>query len=289
MRGKLRVAAVLWLMCLSCASATASPDPGAVLTVDLQDCLAGTHRTYFSLDFRPDGTVTFDGKVDIREKGVRIARIGARRVQRLLESATRAVSADAPRAETSPYKMRPKFCLKVQVAESGASLAGLVSPDDQAGKQLHRRLLRYLDLKPWICPSQGGPPNEMAGCDRPAITFSYSERENCYRFQHIVSLWRHGEVHYYAHGVPGSDRYYAIESGVVQRLFKIGSRYQGDLMVTHSRPSRRHRYLIGREMLIEYKRSLSELANVPWQPLPMHSGCESDGAEYPTGALALSR
>jgi hypothetical protein len=289
MRGKFRVAAVIWFMGLSCARASESPDTKAAFSIDLQDCLTGHSQTFFTLDFRPDGTVTFDGKVAIREKGVRIARITSHRVQRLRESATRSVSADAPRAETSPHKMRPDFCLKVQVAGSDSSLAGLVSPHDAPGKQLYRQLLRYLDLKSWVCPSQAEAPHAMAQCDRAAINFTYSERENCYRFQHIVSLWRDGQVHYYAHGVPDSDRYYTVEPGIVQRLFKIGSRYQGDLVVTHSRPNRRHRYLIGREMLIEYKRSLSELANVPWQLLPMHGGCESDSAEYPTGALALSR
>jgi len=284
----MRIAALMLALGIPGALAAAAPEPQATFSIAWQDCLAGRQQTFFTLDFRPDGTVTFDGKADIREKGVRVARIESRRLRRLLESATRAVSPDAPRAETSPYKVRPVFCLKVRFAGPEPSPAGLVSPHDKPGKQLHRQLLRYLDLKRWVCPTNAAP-REMAECDRPAISFNYSERENCYRFAHNVSLWRDGRVHYYAHGLPGSDRYFAVEPVVVQRLFEIGSRYQGDIVITHLRPDPRHRYLIGREMLIEYKQTLSELANVPWQPLPVHSGCESEGAEYPTGALALDR
>jgi hypothetical protein len=269
----MRIAALMLALSIPGAMAAAAPEPQASFSIGWKDCLAGRQQTFFTLDFRPDGTVTFDGKADIREMGVRVARIDPRRLQRLLGSATRAVRPDAPRAETSPYESRPIFCLEVRVTGPESSLAGLISPHGKPGKRLHRQLLRYLDLKTWVCPTKAAP-GEMAGCDRPESHFTYSERENCYRFGHHVSLWRDGRVHYYAHGLPGSDRYYAVDPSVFQRLLEIGSRYQGEILVTHSRPNPRHRYLVGREMLIEYKRYLSELANVPWQPLPVSSGCE---------------
>jgi hypothetical protein len=284
----MRVAAWILATSFSCVCAAAPPDAQVALSVNFWNCHAGRQQTFFTLDFLPDGAVEFEGKDEIREKGTRVARIDARQVQQLVRSATKAVSPGAPQAETSAYKRRPHFCLKVEVGGGDSALTGNVSPEDKLGNELHRQLLRYLDLQTWVCPTRGWAPPAMARCDRANIVFNFGERENC-DSSHVVSLWRDGRVHYYRYGVAGSDRYYKVDRGIVARLFRIGSRYRGDLIYTHLPLDRRNRYLLGREMLIEYKQSLSDLARVPWEPLPVYNDCASDYGEYPRGALSLSR
>jgi hypothetical protein len=284
----MRFAAWILATSFSCVCAAAPPDAQVAMSVEFQDCLAGRQQTFFRLDFLPDGAVVFEGKDEVREKGTRVARIGEQRVQQLVRSAAKAVSPGAPQAETSGYKQRPPFCLKIKVGGGDSTLTGNVSPEDRPGKKLHRQLLRYLDLQTWVCPTRGWAPLEMAHCDSANIVFNFGERENC-DSSHVVSLWMDGRVHYYRYGVAGSDRYYKVDRGVVARLFRLGSRYGGDLVFTHMPPDRRNRYLLGSEMLIEYKQTLSGLARVPWEPLPVHSNCASDYGEYPRGALSLRR
>ena len=117
MGGRMRTAAWMLSSCFACVCAAAPPDPQVVLSVDWQDCPPGKQEPYFTLDFLPDGAVTYEGKNEIREKGTRVVRIDSRHVRQLVRSATKAVNLGAPRAENPPYVMRPIFCLNVKVVD----------------------------------------------------------------------------------------------------------------------------------------------------------------------------
>jgi len=277
-------------MCFACVGEAAPSDPQVVLTVDWQDCLDGRQQTFFTLDFLPDGTVTYEGKNEIREKGTRVARIDSRHVRQLVQSATKAVSPGAPQAKTSPYEERPLFCLKLKVGDGSSLLTGNVSPEDKPGKKLHRQLLRYLDLRPWVCPTRGWAPEEMARCAPSPIFFSFIERETCYA-SHAVHLWPDGQVYYYANKVADSDRYYKIDPAVVKRLFEIGWQLEGGPVFAGMQHDHKVRHFQNPSALIEYKQTLTVLANVPWQPLPLSedNSCSDDRLVFPQGTVSLYR
>jgi hypothetical protein len=283
----MRVAVWFLATSFSCVCAAAPHDPQVALSVDFQDCLAGRQQTFFTLDFLPDGTVTFEGKDEIREKGARSAHISPRRAQRLIHTAKIAASPDAPQAETSPSRQRPLFCLNVKVIDGHATLTSNVSPEDHAGKRLHSQILSYVDLQSWVCPTRGWAPEVMARCAPSIISFSYRERESCYT-SHSVRLWRDGQV-YYTAALVGSDRYFKIDPTMVNRLFEIGWRSEGGPIFAGMQHDHRKRHFQNTSTLIAYKQTLTELANVTWQPLPVSDECRLDRQDFPQGTLSLYR
>ena len=130
----------------------------------------------------------------------------------------------------------------------------------------------------------------MARCAPAPISFSYVEREYCYAYHH-VRLWPDGQVYYYASKVPGSDRYYKIDPAVVKQLFEIGWRLEGGPVFAGIQHDHKTRHFQNPSALIEYKHTLTELANVPWQPQPLRSAgdCDSEQLVFPHGTLSLDR
>jgi hypothetical protein len=267
-------------------AATSEPvrqDAGSALSVSWRSCASSEAPSYFDVVFEHDGAVRYLGTIEVREKGERLARIDPRRIQQLARSAAK-ILGEKP---TPPVRPSSGYCLKLKVGEGPSMVAGTLSPLDAPGKELERKLRRVVDLRPWACPARSLAVSSAAGCAPPAITFSYAEKENC-GDTHVVRIYAGGQVHYYTHKSLDSDRYYKIDRELVEQLFAIGSKYQGELTLTHVRPDRDHRTLIGASMLAEYKQTLTRLAKVPWQPLQTSRNCPDD-QEYPAGLLSLDR
>ena len=271
------------------ASEPGQPDKGSALSLSWRSCRSPEQPPFFDLHFLRDGTVRYIGNSDVREKGEHVARVNLEQIRRLAESATQALQASgsghAPKVQRT--KPTPNYCLTLMVGDGNSTLSGTLTPADPSARKLERLVQRTVDLRSWVCPTRGRDLADSAKCDLPTVSFGYAERENC-GYSHSVNLYADGRVHYFAWGLADSDRYYEIDRAVVNRLYKIGSNYTGDLRLTGLPVDPDHRTLMGADMLIEYKQTLAQLAKVPWHALPERSDC-SGTREYPEGWLALDR
>jgi hypothetical protein len=277
-----------------CASVPEHPalDPRVELTVDWQACYSPTQAPYYSVDLLSDGTVRYRGWSGVRERNERATHIDPARTARLVQSALKIMrESPALSAPPPPGQEHSEYCMTLRMDGGPTALSRDVSPLSRSGKAFERQLQRSADLRPWVCParSEAVGMGDSARCQRPVIQFTYSDRESCGDF-HAVNLYRDGQVHYYSHRMTDSDHYYKIAPQVVTRLVAIGWKYESAVVVTHARtnPDADDKYIVGGNMVEEYKQSLTQLAQVPWLALSKWREC-TDGIKYPQGQLSLHR
>jgi len=248
-----------------------------------QHCGQADAPPFFDLTIHGDGKVRYRGTSDVRDKDSHDAQASVANSGRVYRAAMKLVQLHAAQGP----EPRGEYCLKLRFAQQPAVLIGVGEPREAVIQEFERELRHAVELARWVCPARNIELNLLAACQRPVISFLYSERENCGDF-HVARIYDDGQVHYFTSGSTEGDRYYRIARDRVRELFDEGSKFKADVVYSHGRRDPDHRELIGAGMLIEYKQTLTRLAGVPWQPLLIVGGC-SDKQEYPTGSLLLDR